>query len=123
MTREGWVLSARLAWSRPAMRWTAILALTVCIAVSVWFLVVTAPAAERHDAFVFHYNIYLGTDDVRAWPWVFSLPAAWLVLTLADMTAAFGLYRTDLFSSRALAALAVTALFPWMGILFYLSLE
>ncbi len=122
MTRENWVLSARQAWSRPWMRTAAIAALALCLAVSTWFLIATVPAVRQSNAFVFHYNIYLGIDDVRTWPWVFFLPAVWLAFTLFDIGASFGMYRTDAHLARSLMVLALAGVFPWAGILFYLSL-
>lgn len=104
------------------MRWTAIVVLAAVFAVSVWFLVATIPSAKRHEAFVFHYNIYLGIDDVRSWYWAFALPLSWLAFTVFELVSAFGTYRGDPYLARALMVLATAGLFPFSVILFYLSL-
>lgn len=122
MTLDGWWLSARLAWSRPWMRWSALISVAASIGISIWFLATTLPSIRRHDAFIYHYNVYLGIDDVRVWPWVFFLPSVWVAVTLLDLVLAYGLYRSDALLARALATLAFVWAFPWAGALFYLSL-
>lgn len=104
------------------MRWSALISVAASIGISIWFLATTLPSIRRHDAFIYHYNVYLGIDDVRVWPWVFFLPSVWVAVTLLDLVLAYGLYRSDALLARALATLAFVWAFPWAGALFYLSL-
>jgi hypothetical protein len=68
-----------------------------------------------------HYNIYVGIDDVRGWEWVVALPMVWLVLTLLDITFAFGTYRSDQVLASTLVGLALFWSLPWAIFLFYLT--
>jgi len=104
------------------MRWTSLAALALPIFVGAAFLLQVLPAAQSRGSLVYHYNIYLGIDDVRAWWWAIALPAVWLLLTLADLGVAYGMYRTDSYLSGALVSFAVAWGLPWAGALFYLSL-
>lgn len=122
MNLDAWWFSAKLAWGNLLIRWLTILTFFLVIAVSVFYIWHTLPAAQSRGYFVMHYNLYLGIDDVRSWPWLFLLPAVWLVFTLADIAAAFGSYRVDQHLSLSLVLLAFAWSLPWAGALFYLSL-
>lgn len=104
------------------MRWLSILALALPIFVGALFLFQTLPAAQNRGSLVYHYNIYLGIDDVRSWYWALLLPFTWFVLTLVDVAVAYGIYRTDAHLSAALVSFGLAWGLPWAGALFYLSL-
>lgn len=122
MTFSAWLFSAKLAWGKPWMRWFSILALALPLLVGTAFIFQVAPATQARGNLVYHYNIYLGIDDVRAWWWAIVLPSVWLGLTLADLVVAYGVYRTDAYASAALVSFAFAWGLPWAGALFYLSL-
>ncbi|MCK9360919.1 hypothetical protein M0Q28_01690 [Patescibacteria group bacterium] len=120
-TLDAWMLSARLAWGRPALRVASIAALSISIAVGLWFTAQVLPSAKANGTFAYHYNIYVGIDDLREWWWVFVLPGVWVGLTVADLLAAYGLYRTDDILARSLIILALLWSLPWSVALFYLT--
>lgn len=97
-------------------------ALALPILVGAAFLWQVVPSAQNRGSLVYHYNIYLGIDDVRTWWWALALPLAWLLFTLADLVVAYGMYRTDAHYSAALVSFAFAWCLPWAGALFYLSL-
>ena len=97
-------------------------AVAMPLAVGGVFLASVLPSAQSRGNLVYHYNIYLGIDDVRSWVWVLALPAAWLLFTLGDVAVAYGMYRTDAHLSAALVTFAFAWGFPWALALFYLSL-
>lgn len=99
-----------------------LVALLLPILVGGTFLFQVLPAAQSRGNLVYHYNIYLGIDDVRTWWWVLALPLTWFTLTLADVVVAYGMYRNDSHLSVALVSFAVAWGLPWAGALFYLSL-
>ncbi len=86
------------------------------------FVLNVLPSAKSHGSLIYHYNIYLGIDDVRGWEWSLILPGIWLLMTLVDVALAYGEFRTDKHLSAALVSLALAWSFPWMGALFYLSI-
>ncbi len=118
---DTWLLSARLAWGRPALRVMSIAALVISIAVGVWFVAQVLPSARANGTFAYHYNIYVGIDDLREWWWVFVLPGVWIGLTVIDLLAAYGLYRTDDILASSLIILALLWSLPWSVALFYLT--
>jgi|JI8StandDraft_1071087.scaffolds.fasta_scaffold37463_6 hypothetical protein len=122
MNWSAWLLSAKLAWGKPFIRWATITSVVLCVGTSALFIAAVLPEAVRNSAFAFHYNVYFGIDEVRDWPWIFFLPGLWLLLTVIDCLVAFGLYRTDAVLANASAALALTWAVPWMSYFFYLSI-
>lgn len=122
MKFDAWLFSAKLAWDNLWIRWLAILTVAIVLAMSAYYLWRTLPSAQEHDFVVMHYNVYLGIDDVRSWPWIFFLPTLWILLTLADIALAFGFYRADSQFSLSLILSAFAWSLPWAGALFYLSI-
>lgn len=118
---DAWLFSARLAWGRPWLRWASVVAVVVSLATGTWFVSQVLPAARVNGTFAFHYNIYVGIDDLRGWGWVLVLPVAWLALTLSDILIAFGLYRADQILASSLVGLALLWSLPWAVGLFYLT--
>lgn len=115
------MLSARLAWGRPALRVASIAALTISSLVGVWFIFQIFPSARANGTFAYHYNIYVGIDDLRGWWWIFALPGIWVGLTVFDLSVAFGLYRTDSVLASSLFVLSLLWSLPWSVALFYLT--
>ena len=122
MTFSAWLFSAKLAWGKPWMRWLSLIALIFPIIVGNLFLLQVVPSAQSQGNIVYHYNIYLGIDDVRAWWWAILLPLTWFVLTLIDVVIAYGVYRIDSHFSAALISFSIAWSLPWAGALFYLYL-
>lgn len=122
MLVSSWTLSARIAWNDMTMRVMAIIVLCTVFIASFWFLVTILPGAITHQAVAIHYTIYNGIDAVKHWPWIVGLVGMWLSITVVDILAAFGIYRTDLVMARTLVFLAGIWCLPWIALLFYLSL-
>ncbi len=122
MTFSAWLFSAKLAWGKPWLRWSSIVALFAPISFGTLFLVKVMASVQSQGNIVYHYNIYLGIDDVRVWWWVILLPLMWFFLSLIDVVIAYGMYRIDSYFSAALVTFAIAWSFPWAGVLFYLYL-
>lgn len=118
---DAWALSARLAWGRPWFRIASLFAVFASMFVGSWYVTQVLPSAKANGTFAYHYNIYVGIDDLRSWWWVFAFPAAWIGLTAADIIIAYGLYRTDVILASALLGLALLWSLPWSVALFYLT--
>lgn len=114
--------SARLAWKRAFFRGTAIGLLAFVVGVCAAFVWRVFPAAEKGGAFVLHYNIYLGIDDVRPWSWVFVLPVLWLTLLLLALFSSFGFYQKDRHLAQAILLGFIGWSLPMALFFFYLSL-
>lgn len=121
MSFGAWALSARLAWSRPWLRVASIIAIGLSCTIGTWYIFQILPSARENGTFAYHYNIYVGIDDLRGWWWVFALPAMWIGLTVLDVLTAYGLYRTDAILSSALVGMALLWSLPWSFALFYLT--
>jgi len=122
MAFEEWRNSIKRAWHDPFIRWTSILELVAILAGSAFFLWRLIPEGLRSGVLILHYNIYLGIDDVRAWPWIFFVPGAMLVVYLADLVAACVLLKTDELAARALVALTAVLTVAWAVAAFFLIL-
>jgi len=106
MTVAEWRFSAQLAWQDRFIRWMTISNLVVVIATSTFVLWKLIPEGARSGVLTMHYTIYLGIDDVRAWPWIFMIPGGLLCVQLVNLALAYGFYRTDKLAARALISLA-----------------
>lgn len=122
MFLEAWLFSARLAWRRSFFKWFFMLTLLMVIFGSAIFLWKLLSVRAESGTFVLHYNIYLGIDEVRSWPWVFLLPSVWLALTMIDLAVAFGTYRYDPHFAISLLTFAFFWCLPWLVALYYLIL-
>jgi len=122
MTWRRWFFSAKLAWQQKTLRVLTILTCLLSILVSGYYLWSVVPVARRSGTVVVHYNIYLGIDDVRSWPWVFLLPAIWLACTFIGLLWSYASYQHDPHLSVSLIVFAFFWSLPWIAALFYLSL-
>lgn len=122
MTFSAWLFSAKLAWGKPWLRWTSVFVLLFPIAIGGLFLLKVMPSVQSQGSIVYHYNIYLGIDDVRTWWWAILLPFMWFLLALIDVVIAYGMYRVDAHFSFALVSFTIAWSLPWAGVLFYLYL-
>jgi len=121
MNWDAWVFSAKLAWHRPILRWTALMTLAIAVVGAAVFYYKVIPPRRHAGTAIIHYNIYLGIDDVRAWPWIFLFPSVWLLVSLVDLLVAFGYYHHDPFLSSSLIYLAFLSALPCAGALLYLA--
>lgn len=122
MTWDAWKFSAKLAWQDRFIRIVGIFlvaAFCVWTAFFVWRLV---PEGLRSGVLVLHYNIYLGIDDVRSWPWILASPVAVLGFLLADLVIAAGLYRSDAIAAKAAVVIGLVTSILWGVSSFFLIL-
>lgn len=122
MSWDAWIFSARLAWGNLSLRWTSIAVAILTVGASILFIASVLPSAISQHGFAFRYNVYFGINEVQEWPWVFFLPMIWLVITAIDLIVLYGYYRTDPVLSKTLLALSLAWAFPWMSLLFYLTI-
>lgn len=113
-------MSARLAWHRPLFRVLIIALVLFAIIVNAIFLVKVTPVAKAASTIIFHYNVYLGIDDVRTWTWVFVWPALWLGAVASGVVTAFGVYQRDSLLAYGLLTWLLAWSVPWSMGLFYL---
>ncbi len=117
-----WKFSARLALQDSFIRWTAVVMFVVIFGMSAFFLWKLLPEVWRSGVITFHYNVYLGIDDVRPWAWVFMLPGAALGFALVDSLFALSLFRHHPLASRTVMALGMLSTIVWAVGTFFLML-
>ncbi|MDO8584029.1 MAG: hypothetical protein Q7R83_02510 [bacterium] len=120
MILDPWLYSAKRAWQNKLLRGASILAVVIVLVVSSWFLWKMIPARKHTGMVIFHYNIYLGVDQMRPWYWIFLLPAGWLLITLLDLILAFGFYYQDAPLANSLVFLSLLFTVPVTMAFFYL---
>jgi hypothetical protein len=101
-----WRLAMDIAWDDPWFKIQTVATIGIVIAGSFFYLLKLIPSGIHNGSLVFHYNVYLGIDDVRRWPWVFYLPSMTIGIVCADLVASFLTYRYDKIASRVLLSVA-----------------
>lgn len=122
MRWEEWKFSARLATQDRFIRWTAIGTAVLIMGMSAFFLWRLLPEGWRSGVITLHYNVYLGIDDVRAWPWLFALPGAAIATAAVDILFALGFFRQNKLASRTIVAVGFIAAVLWALGSFFLIL-
>ncbi len=121
MFLDAWLLSARRAWQRPLLRWTTLFTFAIIVASSALFLWRVIPLRREAGTIVFHYNVYLGIDDVRPLSWVFFFPGIWFGIVFIDFILAYGFYKSDPHLALSLLSLAFFSTIPCLLGLYYLA--
>jgi hypothetical protein len=101
-----WRLAIEITWDDPWLKWQTIATVALFAVVTTLFLLRLIPIGVRNGTLVFHYNLYLGIDDIRPWPRVFFPPAVAAFVLAADLSASFLLFRHDRIASRILLSTA-----------------
>lgn len=117
-----WRFSARLAWQDFWFRLICLVALVLFILTTAFILFRLLPLGWRSGVIITHYNIYLGIDDVRSWPWIFFSPVLALVLAKIDVLVALGMYRRDRLASLSLLIVMLVSILLWATASFFLVL-
>lgn len=120
MRWDEWRFSATLAWRDLFVRSITLTAFTLAGIVSgytIWRLV---PEGMRSGVLALHYTMYLGIDDVRAWPWIFALPASMFMLLIVNTFVSAGIYRADIFAARVLSTLSCALTIVWSVGMFFI---
>ncbi len=113
MRWSDWRFSARLAWQNRTARWTMICTVLFYIAMTGVILSRLIPVGLRSGVLTLHYNVYLGIDEVRPWPWVFFSPAIMLGILLLNDVFALGLFRQDELAARTLFVITSALVLLW----------
>ena len=113
MRLDEWRFSAALAWRDPFMRWASACAAALVLVVTAFVLWRLVPEGVRSGVIVMHYSMYLGIDDVRAWPWLFAIPGGMIAILLVNALVAAGVYRADALAARVLVGLSCALAIIW----------
>lgn len=113
MRWDEWRFSARLAWQDRWVRWTMICTVLFYIIMTSFILSRLLPQGIRVGVITLHYNIYLGIDDVRPWPWVFLSPGIMLAVLLVNYGIALELFRGNELAARTLVAVSSAIALLW----------
>ncbi len=115
MNLDEWKFSFEVAWDDPWYRWQTIVTAAAALLGSVFFLWRLIPEGLQSGLLVFHYNLYLGIDEVMSWKWIFVLPLVLFTIIAADIIAAGFLFRKDRIMSRV--ALCSATLFTLLALI------
>ncbi len=116
--------SFEIAWDDPWYKWQSIATVLLCIAGSAYVLWKLIPAGIESGLLVFHYNQYLGIDEVQPWGWVFVYVGVVILIVLIDLIASFQTFRHDKIISRILLCMAtVFAILTCIGAFFITSVN
>lgn len=102
MTLDEWRFSLEIAWDDAWFRWQTSLTLASVMLGSLFFLWRLIPIGLRNGQLIFHYNLYLGIDEVHAWWWVLFVPILLILVVLGNIIASARLFRRDKIASRVL---------------------
>jgi hypothetical protein len=122
MRWEEWKFSARLGLQDQWLRVTFLLAIVIVLGMSGFMFWRILPDALHTGVVTMHYNVYLGIDDVRPWPWIFTIPGAALGLLLIDGLMGLGLFRKHPLAARTLTTIGLSAALVWGIGTFFLTL-
>lgn len=82
------------------------------------------PIGLRDDLLVFHYNPYLGIDEVQPWTMMFAYIAIALMVMVINFILSFQLFRHDRIASRVvLVASTIFASLLFVGAHFIASVN
>ena len=122
MRWDEWRFSAKLAWQDLFLRWTIIGSILFFAGMTTFVLWKLVPIGLRSGVLTFHYNIYLGIDDVRAWKWIFYPLGGMLAVIVVNSSVALGIYRKNTLGARALLGLVISMCALWGVGIFFLTL-
>lgn len=107
-----WRFSFEIAWDDRWYKWQSIMTMLLFTAGTCSFFWKMIPLGLENGLLVFHYNLYLGIDEVHHWAWLIVLALVALSVVLINLIGSFRLYRHDKIASRILlcAATLFTAL-------------
>ncbi len=117
-----WKFSTRLAAQDSFVRWPILAAMLIVVGMSSFFLWRLLPEGWQSGVITLHYNVYLGIDDVRSWPWMFAIPASAIGLLLLDMAMVVALHRHNPLASRMISMVCFVSAVLWALGSFFLIL-
>lgn len=97
-----WRFSLEVAWDDSWFRWeTMLTALTYFVGLFFW-LKRMIPIGLRENLLVFHYNPYLGIDEIQPWTAMFGYIGISLAILVINFILSFQLFRHDRMASRVI---------------------
>ena len=116
--------SFEIAWDDPWYRWQSLTTMILVLLGSVYVFWKLIPVGLENDLLVFHYNQYLGIDEVQPWGYVFFYVGLVLAIVFSDLIASFLTYRHDKLISRILLFTAtIFAVLLFAGVFFITSVN
>jgi hypothetical protein len=106
MTLDEWKFSLEVAMDDPWVRWQSVMTFSATAIGSIFFLWRLIPEGLRSGVLVFHYNLYIGIDEVHAWQWILAYPVVLIGIVLINFLAAVYLFRTDRFAGMTLLGMS-----------------
>lgn len=120
MRWDEWRFSAKLAWQDRFVRWTTLGTALFHIGITAFVLWRIMPGMLRTGIVTYHYNIYLGVDDVRTWQWIIAPLATMFAVIVVNAFVGFGVYRQDRLAAKALLGLSIALSLLWATAFFFL---
>lgn len=119
-----WKFSAARAAQDRFVRWTTVATVVLIVGMSVYMVVRLLPVILRTGVVTMHYNIYLGIDDVRPWPWAFFIPGIAIIAVAVDTVIAYGFFLRDEIASRTILAVGFFSVVLWaVGTFFLMTIN
>lgn len=103
---DEWKFSLDVAWDDPWYRWQSLATAAGALIGGVLILVRLIPEGLQSGILVFHYNLYVGIDDVQPWPWMIVVIVGFFVIVALDLLASGFLFRRDRLASRVVLCMA-----------------
>lgn len=97
-----WRFSLEVAWDDPWFRWETIITILTYLVGLFFWLKRMIPIGFRESLLVFHYNPYLGIDEVQPWTAMFAYIGISLVVMAINFFLSFQLFRHDRMASRVI---------------------
>ncbi|MFA5129491.1 MAG: hypothetical protein WC477_01065 [Patescibacteria group bacterium] len=102
MRLEEWKFSFDLAWDDPWCKWQSIGTGIFMIAGLGYLLQRIIRVGLENSLVIFHYNIYLGIDEVQHWTFALAYAGILIAVVLLNILLSFFLFRYDKIASRTL---------------------
>ena len=103
---DEWKFSLDVAWDDPWYRWQSLATAMAAVVGGALTLVRLIPEGLQSGILVFHYNLYVGIDEVQPWPWLIVGVVLFLMIVAADLLASGFLFRRDRLASRVVLCMA-----------------
>lgn len=85
MRVETWMSSVKKAWQDPFMKIMTVLIGLIYLSVSSWLLIRVYRAELPNGGIVFHYNSYVGIDQLADRIWIWAFPFVWGCMLILDV--------------------------------------
>jgi hypothetical protein len=102
MRFEEWKFSFAVAWDDTWCRWQSIGTVIFTCTAIVILLQKMIVVGMQNSLLIFHYNMYLGIDEVQHWSMAFLYAGLLLAVVCIDLLWSFFLFRRDRIASRML---------------------